>query len=62
MLLHRLIGSDDRDSDVRDYPPWLDALFSAALALERVAIGAGLALPFGGSLLVVAVRDEGSAR
>ena len=58
MLLHRLIGSDDRDSDVRDYPKWLDALFSAALAIERAAISAGLSLPFGGSLLVVAKRDE----
>lgn len=58
MLLHRLIGSDDRDSDVRDYPKWLDALFSAALAVERALISAGLSLPFGGSLLVVAVRDE----
>jgi len=62
MLLHRRVGSDDRASDVRDYPPWLDALFSAALALERAAIGAGLGLPFGGSLLVVAMRDEGGAR
>ena len=58
MLLHRLIGSDDRDSDVRDYPKWLDALFSAALAIERAAIATGLSLPFGGSLLVVAVRDD----
>ena len=58
MLLHRLIGSDDRDSDVRDYPKWLDALFSAALAVERAVIARGLSLPFGGSLLVVAVRDE----
>ena len=58
MLLHRLIGSDDRDSDVRDYPKWLDALFSAALAVERAVIATGLSLPFGGSLLVVAVRNE----
>jgi SAM-dependent methyltransferase len=58
MLLHRLIGSDDRESDVRDYPKWLDALFSAALAIERAAIATGLSLPFGGSLLVVAVRNE----
>ncbi|MBS0547383.1 MAG: methyltransferase domain-containing protein [Proteobacteria bacterium] len=58
MLLHRLVGGDDRDSDVRDYPAWLDALFSAALGLERAWLGAGLGLPFGGSLLVVAVRDE----
>ena len=58
MLLHRLIGSDDRASDVRDYPKWLDALFSTALAVERAAIATGLSLPFGGSLLVAAARDE----
>jgi hypothetical protein len=58
MLLHRLSERDDAPSDVRDFPPrWLDALFSAALAVERMAIGAGLTLPFGGSLLIVAARD-----
>jgi SAM-dependent methyltransferase len=57
MLLHRLTGRDDAPSDVRDFPRWLDALFSGALAVERVLIRAGLALPFGGSLLVVARRD-----
>ena len=57
MLLHRLIGRDDAESDVRDYPSWLDALFSAALAVERAAIGIGINLPFGGSLIVVAARD-----
>jgi hypothetical protein len=56
MLLHRLSGRDDAESDVRDYPAWLDSFFSAALAIERAAIGAGLSLPFGGSLLVVAMR------
>jgi len=59
MLLHRLTERDDADSDVRDFPRWLDALFSAALAVERAAIGAGVALPFGGSLLIVAARDDG---
>jgi SAM-dependent methyltransferase len=57
MLLHRLTGRDDAASDVRDFPRWLDALFSAALAVERAVISAGLRLPFGGSLLVVARRD-----
>jgi SAM-dependent methyltransferase len=58
MLLHRLIERKDADSDVRDFPRWLDALFSAALATERAVIGWGLPLPFGGSLLIVAARDE----
>jgi SAM-dependent methyltransferase len=57
MLLHRLTGRDDAESDVRDFPEWLDALFSAALAFERTVIGWGLSLPFGGSLLIVARRD-----
>lgn len=57
MLLHRLVERDDAESDVRDYPRWLDTIFSTALALERAAIGAGLSLPFGGSLMIVAVRD-----
>lgn len=58
MLLHRLFGRDDAESDVHDYPAWLDAIFSAALAIERAAIRAGLDLPFGGSLIVVAVRND----
>jgi SAM-dependent methyltransferase len=57
MLLHRLTERDDAASDVRDFPRWLDALFSAALAIERAAIAAGLRLPFGGSLMIVARRD-----
>jgi SAM-dependent methyltransferase len=57
MLLHRLTERADAESDVKDYPAWLDALFSAALAIERAVIGVGISLPFGGSLVVVAVRD-----
>jgi SAM-dependent methyltransferase len=57
MLVHRLIERENAESDVKEYPRWIDAVFSSALALERAAIGAGLSLPFGGSLLVVATRD-----
>jgi len=57
MLLHRLVGRDDAESDVRDYPRWLDALFAAALAVERAVIATGINLPFGGSLIIVAARD-----
>jgi SAM-dependent methyltransferase len=58
MLLHRLIESDDAESDVRDFPRWQDALFSAALGLERAVIRGGVSLPFGGSLILVAARDD----
>jgi SAM-dependent methyltransferase len=57
MMIHRLLERDEAESDVRDYPRWLDAIFSAALAAERWAIAAGVSLPFGGSLIVVAARD-----
>ncbi len=59
MLIHRLLERGDAaaESDVRDYPPWLDRLFSSALAAERLAIGAGVSLPFGGSFIVVAERN-----
>ncbi len=57
MLLHRLTESEAAASDVRAYPAWLDMLFSTALAIERALIGAGISLPFGGSLIVVAARD-----
>jgi len=57
MLLHRLTKHADAESDVRDYPRWLNAIFSAALAVERAVMRTGLTLPFGGSLLIVAARD-----
>ena len=57
MLLHRLTERADAASDVRDYPAWLDAIFSAALAIERGLIALGISLPFGGSLLLVATPD-----
>lgn len=57
MLLHRLIEKDDAESDVRDFPHWQDVLFSTALTIERMAIRCGVRLPFGGSLILVAVRD-----
>jgi SAM-dependent methyltransferase len=58
MLLHRLIERDDAESDVRDFPRWLDAIFSSTLAIERAVIATGLSLPFGGSLIIVATRAD----
>jgi SAM-dependent methyltransferase len=57
MVLQRVTERADAESDVREFPLWLDALFAAALALERRIIGWGLSLPFGGSLLIVARRN-----
>lgn len=57
MLLHRLFERKDAESDVRDFPPWQDRVFSVALAIERRLIRAGLSLPFGGSMILVARHD-----
>lgn len=46
----------DAKSDVMEYPRWLDAIFSGALAVERWLLRLGLRLPFGGSLLVTAQK------
>jgi SAM-dependent methyltransferase len=45
-----------RGSDVRLYPPLMDAVFGAVLELEAIPIRRGIRLPFGLSLLSVARR------
>jgi len=57
MMLSRLLpGRGDAKSDVMEYPRWLDATFSGALAVERLLLKLGVRLPFGGSLLVTAQK------
>ena len=58
MLLRRLVANADDESDVREFPGWLDRLFAAALAAERFLIMRGISLPFGGSVMIVAARHE----
>jgi SAM-dependent methyltransferase len=55
MLLRRLAGRAG-GSDVALLPAPLERGFAATLALERRLAGAGLALPFGGSILARAVK------
>jgi SAM-dependent methyltransferase len=45
--------------DVREQPAWIDAAGRAATGIERLFIRAGIALPFGGSVLAVAAKIEG---
>lgn len=57
MLARRkLARGRDGTSEVELLPPPLEQLFSACLALERRLVAAGLALPYGGSILATAVR------
>lgn len=57
MLLRRLFSKGgEAESDVREYPAVLDRTFSALTGLERRLVEAGINLPFGGSVLLVAVK------
>ncbi len=48
-------------SDVRLYPAPVEALCRAATGFERLLLGRGLRLPFGGSLIAVATKDTAHA-
>lgn len=55
MLAQRLFHRRAK-SDVALLPPTIERLFGAILSLERGLSAAGLRLPFGGSILAVAVK------
>ena len=54
VLRRKLLGG--ASSDVMVYPAPLERLFRALVALETRVLAAGWALPFGGSVLVRAVK------
>lgn len=57
MLLRRALSRGGKaESDVREYPAVLDRAFAALTGLERRLFEAGVNLPFGGSVLLVAVK------
>lgn len=57
-LRRKLLSGDEGRSDVMAYPWLVDRLCRAALAFERAWLGLGLSLPFGGSVLAVAVKHD----
>jgi SAM-dependent methyltransferase len=58
VLRRKVFPSGGGGSDVRAWPGPLNALGAGLVAVERGAIRAGVSLPFGGSVLVVARREE----
>lgn len=57
MALHRLVQARNAEgSDVKPFPPLLDALFFRIADSERHLENLGLGLPFGGSVVVLAER------
>jgi len=59
MILQRKVLRSDAahdSSDVRPFPPWLDASLHGVTAAERALARLGLRYPAGGSILLVATR------
>jgi SAM-dependent methyltransferase len=58
MVLQRKVlqRRPDAPSDVTDFPPWIDATLHAVSELERRIGQAGLRMPAGGSVLMLATR------
>ena len=58
MVLQRKVlqRRPDAPSDVTEFPPWVDATLHAVSELERRIVRAGLPMPAGGSVLLVATR------
>jgi SAM-dependent methyltransferase len=56
VLRRKLFTTSTTTSDVMVYPVPIEFLFRAAMRLENWALRCGLSLPFGGSVLAVAVK------
>ena len=53
ILRRKVFRLKEEKSDVMRYPPLLEALFSAALAVEYALLRLGIRYPLGGSVLAV---------
>lgn len=59
VVTRKLLPASPRvTSDVRPYPRAIDVLCRAATAIEAALLRAGVRLPFGGSVIAVAVRGR----
>lgn len=58
MAVRRLLAAGVGGGDVRLYPPVLDCLLDRAMRLEHRALRRRWRLPFGGSVLLLARRDD----
>lgn len=56
VIRRKLVATRGSASDVMAYPPPAEALFRAVMRIENWLLRHGMALPFGGSVLAVAVK------
>jgi SAM-dependent methyltransferase len=57
ILRRKVFRSRDQSSDVVAYPVCMEALFRSVMVVERSLLRLGVRLPFGGSILAVAVKN-----
>ena len=58
VLTRKLLPSPEGGSDVRPYSPAVEAVCRALTAAERMLLRGGLRLPFGGSIVAIAAKEE----
>lgn len=58
VLRRKVFPPKDEASDVMIYPAPVEALFRLVMAVENLWLRLGLNLPFGGSIMAVAVKQE----
>lgn len=56
ILRRKVFQSRNRDSDVRAYPPVIEAIFRSVMVVERSLLQMGFRLSFGGSILAVGIK------
>ncbi len=56
VVRRKLARNSGGASEMRLFPAPVERVFAACLAVERRLVAAGLALPYGGSILATAVR------
>ncbi|WP_198377786.1 class I SAM-dependent methyltransferase, partial [Neoroseomonas rubea] len=58
VLQRKMLRADEKaESDVQDFPPWLDATLHGVTVAERGLARLGLRYPAGGSILLLATRS-----
>ena len=58
VLQRRLLKAKDGESDVKPFPAFVEMAFRAIMSIEQVILGMGMTFPFGGSVVVVGMKNE----
>jgi len=58
VLRRKLLKTEGAASDVMPFPAPIEFLFRSAMRIENLLLRCGIALPFGGSVLAVAIKHD----